>query len=199
MGEAAGKDKNSDSYSDYGSNRKYEDIKLADLRYAVDYRTRKNNLFESDTPNKFVLRDEKEWVKAVMISCSGDMHFMGKSKYRQLVITKRHPIFADRDTDVSTGTEQMGCALSLKKFSVLPSWQAKIHRGMNFISCKNTELACLMLVTGIRNPKNHWGHPLLKWGNSVDHSALVARRDRKDLIAQQVEALIRYFKEVFKL
>ncbi len=64
----------------------YNDITLADIRHAFEFMARNNTIFEAKKPNKYYLPAAGEWMKAVKISCSGDMKFMGEQKYREVAI-----------------------------------------------------------------------------------------------------------------
>ncbi|KAI9046938.1 hypothetical protein LZ554_009013 [Drepanopeziza brunnea f. sp. 'monogermtubi'] len=63
----------------------YKDITLADVRLVLEYYASKSKTFESDLPNRFIIRDpSKGWVEGVKISCEGDMKLLACKKYRDV-------------------------------------------------------------------------------------------------------------------
>ena len=81
----------------FGTYEATQDISLADARHAREYCSRDNKIFESDEPNRFVLRDKSEWLKAVMISCSGDEKILGMKKHWKVSIMRDYQILFSRD------------------------------------------------------------------------------------------------------
>ena len=106
-----------------GESKHYQDVTLADLRYAFDYFTCMNNIFESDTPNRNFIRKQDQWQKAVKISCGGDISFLGTAKYREVAIREDYEIFSVHN--VSTVSEHMDCTLILKRIELIRAEQTK--------------------------------------------------------------------------
>lgn len=172
---------------------------LADLRYAFEFMSERNTIFESAKPNKYYIRTANEWMKAVKISCSGDMAFMGKQKYREVAVRRRHSIFYDNvESLISNIPKQMGFALRVKEMDIDRSWYHRIEPEMDFDPCSNPESADLMINMDVANEDQRWGDPPAQWLHDHDRNltALVVRDDRKDLTIHQVEALIKYIEDV---
>lgn len=93
--------------------KKYRDVTLDDLRYAIDSHFQKMIVFEDNKPNFFVIRGESKWVKAVKVSCEGDVRFLRKAKFRQLEIRKDHSVFKTFD-GISVISQHMGWPLLAK-------------------------------------------------------------------------------------
>lgn len=127
----------------FGSYEVTQDITLADPRHAMEYFSRDNKIFESDEPNRFVLRDKSEWLKAVMMSCSGDEKFLGMKKHRKVSIRRDNQVFFSRD--ISTISQQMGIPLLIQRFARHPSWADKVSRDMGWDPYSNVQPYGLML------------------------------------------------------
>jgi hypothetical protein len=179
----------------------YEDITLADLRHAFEFMTDDNTIFEADKQNPYYIRAKGEWMKAVKISCSGDMIFMGKPKYREVAVHRSHKIFyPEPKLDISNISLQMGFPLLVQKMEVDRSWRHKITKDIKFDPCLNREVVWLMHnmdVNATMDFMSEWNCVnSLKWDNGIDYTVLVARKDMKELTTQQVEAFINYIKNV---
>jgi hypothetical protein len=87
------------THPDFGAYRKelHDDVNLLDFRYAFDYLTRNNYIFESPKPNPYFICKEGRWFKAVKICCSGDIIFERKSRYTEVAISRYHPLFSSND------------------------------------------------------------------------------------------------------
>jgi hypothetical protein len=186
------------SHPEFGPHEQeaFQDITLADLRHAVNYFSRRNYLFKSEEVNPFVIRTPSDWIKGVRVSCSGDMKFMGKKKYRQVEVRRNHPIFQDHD--ICTISRQMDFPLLVKSEAIAPEWQGKIHRGMLFDPYENRAVRLLMFNADIEDTLK-WGMVDLKWDNGMDKTALIARKDFKDLTPQQLEALVEFIEREIDL
>jgi hypothetical protein len=175
-----------------GEVKAYRDTTLNDLRFALDNISKELNIFEDDTPNPFVIRNEKNWIKAVKVSCEDDVKFLDKAKYREVEITKYHPIFFQHD-DISTVSQHIGWTLLAKKCPISPERESKIGQDRSFDPLCNVEALHTLTNTKPTAPVGRFGrvhYP--KWDNAQDPTVLFARQDRKDATKYQVEALSRY-------
>jgi hypothetical protein len=180
------------SHPEFGPHEQetFGDITLADLRHAVNYFSRRNYLFESEKVNPFVIRNPSDWIKGVRVSCSGDMTFMDKKKYRQVEVSRDNPIFGHHD--ICSISKQMGIPLLVKSETVAPEWRGKIHRGMRFDPCENRAVRLLMFRADVEDWHNWGSVDAFKWDNGIDKTALFVREDHKDLTPQHVEALVEF-------
>lgn len=174
----------------------HDNITLADLRHVFEFMTAENSIFDTDNKTPFYIRTRGEWIKAVKISCSGDMKFMGKPKYREVAVRSSHAIFSPRaQVDISKISEQMGFPLLVQKMEIDRSWYHKATSDPAFDPCENGEVIFLMRNLDVNSKLYEWGTVAQKWDNGIDHTALVVRKDKKDLIPQQIEVFIQYIKD----
>jgi hypothetical protein len=184
----------------YGEHDKelHNDATLSDLRYAFDYLTRNNYIFEATQPNPYVIRKEGRWFKAVKVSCSGDMVFEGKKKYVEVAISRYHPIFTQGNDGKSSISTHLGFPLLVKKICPNPNWvdrMNKLPKESRFSPYENPEM-CIMINVEVQS--KHWRCLEEQWDKGLDPTVLVARQDMKDLTTHQVEALVHYSREVLE-
>ena len=170
----------------------HNDVNLADLRYAFDYLTRRNYIFELDKPNPYVIRNPGRWFKAVKISCDGDIKLDGKKKFTEVSIHRHHPIF--RHDDGESGiSKHLGFTLLVKRIPPNPDWPDKmmrLPRSQRFHPYENHAAVSLMINVDVAS--KHWRFAPEIWDKGADPMVLVARKDMKDLTAHQVEVLADY-------
>lgn len=206
----------------FGEDTSYEDITLADLRYALNQFTQENTIFESDEPNKFILPHHNKWIKAVKISCTGDMRLLGMKKYREVTITSNHEVYGpfstefwglaenflvtgrqrrpgnpDLSPDICTISQHMGMTLRAKRLPYDPSMTARITDGMGWDPYDNYDFIKMMTETTIENENDCWGAAMPKFNIGQEHTVLITREDKKDITAQHLEALVSYCCDVF--
>lgn len=178
----------------------FQDITLADLRHTFEFMSYRNTIFEADKPNRYYLRTAGEWIKAVKISCSGDMKYMNKPKYREVAVRRFHKIFqVGANVDVCNISMQMGFPLLVKKMNIDRSWFHEIKNCQitGFDPCFNREVGFLMHNMDVSSSVDEWsGFDAMKWDNGIDYTVLVARKDKKEVTTYQVEALVDYIRNV---
>jgi hypothetical protein len=179
-----------------GEVSEYRDVTLNDFRSIIDTISNKMNVFENDTANSFVLRDETQWIKAAKISCSGDVEFLGKEKFRQIEVRKDHPVFTSFD-ELSIISEHIGLPLLAKKCPFDPTWLPQARKATGFDPCENSTAWRLMYNYKSTAPFGEWGFPKYPtWDNGMDPTVLFARKDQKDLTKYQIEGLCPYVEMV---
>jgi MYND finger len=190
-------DEDSES-AEYFDREAHNDVSLTDLRYAFDYLTRENYIFESDKENKFVIRKPDRWFKAVKVHCDGARKFDGKPKYTEVIISRRHPMFM-RPSGLSSISKHLGFPLLLKRLQPNPEWETKADKfrrdeRRSFGEGENEATSCLMIDVEVTS--RHWRWAPEIWDKGMDYTCLVARKDMKDLTAHQVQVLCSYCKLV---
>lgn len=192
-------DSDEEAYEDEGDKVTYDHITLADLRHALEFMTTGNTISEAVKPNRFYLRAAGQWIKAVKISCSGDMEFMKMPKYREVAIRRYHNIFdPDSQVDICNISSQMGFPLLVQKMNVDRSWfhEIKNCQVTRFDPCLNREVVFLMRNMDVSSVDGFDTVDAMKWDNGIDYTVLVARKDGKEVTTYQVEALVTYIKDV---
>lgn len=171
--------------------RTCHNITLADLRHAYEFLSRDNKVFESDQRNPYYLRAKGEWSRAVKISCSGDMKFMGKKKYRMVDIHSSHPIHhqpAEGAHKIPVSWE-MGFPLLVQKMNIDPNWLHETEKVDDPYRSNNLEMQFLN-VNISPHDKGFWftlRHE--RWALKQHPTILVARQDKSELTTQHIESL----------
>ena len=186
------------SDAEYDEKEKHNDVTLSDFRYAFDFLTRENYIFESKTENKFVVRKPGQWFNAVKVHCDGDVKFESKQKYTEVVISRRHPVFL-KPSGQSSISKHLGFPLLLMRLKPNPQWEverAKLPKNERRAlgTGENAETSCLMIEVDL-NSRN-WRYAPRVWDKGMDYTCVVARKDMKDITAHQVEALCNYSRYV---
>jgi hypothetical protein len=102
----------------------YHDVTLSDLRYAFQFFTKHDHIFESDEENPYYIHKGERWFKAVKMYCNGDVAYDGKKKYQQVDVSSRHQInFSDHD--IASITQEMGFPLRVRALPVDQGWRIK--------------------------------------------------------------------------
>lgn len=149
-------------------------------------------IFEADKPNNFVIRNKADWVDAVKVSCSGEVKFLGKAKYRHVEITIDHPIFTTYD-DTSSISKHMGWQLLAKKCHFSPDWISKFDSEPSFDPFYNAEALYPLANTKLTAPNGRFGMiGFPRWDNGQDPTILFVRRDKKYITEVKVETLSYY-------
>lgn len=139
----------------------YRDVTLNDLRAVVNSYSQKFTVFEDEKENPFVIRDESKWIKAVKVSCEGDVELLGKAKYRQIEIKKNHPIFHHHD-DISSVSKHKGWTLLAQKCPTSPKWASP-----SFDPCFNPEALYIVVNANLTAPISRFGMvDFPKWDRS---------------------------------
>lgn len=143
----------------------YGDVTLDDLWYFFIEFVREK-IFESSRKNMYIIQSADEWVKAVKISCCGDISFILKKQYRQAHIHRDHKIYgplsnATQETDllpnILTISRQLGPAPRLQRLTIDPVWRTRDMKGVEFSPYNNAKAKCLMLDADIENENGVWG------------------------------------------
>ena len=183
-------------------NHLYDDITLADFRYGFDIMASYHNIYDADIANKFVIRQDADWVKGVRIMCVQDFSHNKSSKdkhtqevylkhqeytyqevegsHRPLAVALSHPIFANgKQVLSSTFPMEMRLRIDILSNNLHP----------NFPCIKNIAMLHLMVETSLTS--DHWGKLAM---SDLPHSVIIARDNKTDLSLIQVLALSWYFK-----
>jgi hypothetical protein len=174
----------------------YRDITLADYRSAFTKFTELNRLFEGERINRFYIKEEKMWHKAVIISCRADVEILGKKKYRQVDIHRRHHIHSKEQASKSPLAYLMDIPLLCKVIPPNKSWGKYISAQEEAYLSENDDALSLMVNAEILD--HEWGTQVEGWEHGPSHTILVARYDKKDVSHHQVEALVSYFQNVVR-
>lgn len=177
---------------------KYRDVTLNDLRGVLNTLSQNMIIFEDDKVNRFIIRDESKWIKAVKVSCSGDIKFLGKAQFRQVEIKVNHPIYKSFD-DISTVSENLGWTLLAKKCPFDPAWAS---RAATSTTDPYENFAAQRLVQNWTPTAQFgdWGavkYPT--WDPFKDPTVLFARKDQKDTTKYQIEALDYYIDSTVRM
>jgi hypothetical protein len=172
----------------------YRDVTLADLRYGLSWLTRENGCFESEEKNPYILRAPQNWSKAVKISSSLDVLELGKKKYRDVLVRADHVVFENPD-GLSEAARCLGFPLLATTYEPSCEWTSEKDREKHYNQPKNEEVFCLIMNGDLRTKLDREQNSKeAKWEKVVS-TTLVARQDKKDLTAHQVEALICFTQE----
>lgn len=174
----------------------HNDANMSDLRYAFDYLTRDNRIFESDQPNPCYIRKPGIWCKAVKICCDAEMKLEGKKNFTEIAISRYHPMFTKTNT-ISSISKHMGFPIHVQKTALNPNWLAcmkQLPSSQWFSPFENIYAVCLMIDADVDS--KHWKLVDERWDKGRDSTVLVARKDLKDLTVHQVEALAFFSKDV---
>lgn len=176
----------------------YEDITLADFRYAVNRLTRYHNIYEAIIVNKFILRESGAWSKGVRSMCERDSHlYRNKQSALQDIYLKHvaldknqsddklryftalpegnsaHPVF--NDGRVSSISQQMGMKLRVSTLSAHLDGKSGCSGNAYFDD----------LMTEADPAGAMWGQRL--WRKA--YTAIFARENKTDFSVCHLEAL----------
>ncbi|KAF7934763.1 uncharacterized protein EAE98_002808 [Botrytis deweyae] len=134
-------------------------------------------------------------VKAVYIHCMGDRKILGLPKYTEVTISDSHVIFSrEKPTDISV---HMGIPLLTRKTGYVdPRWVDK-RPGIDYACAtskdpmSNRKALYLNLRANLKQ-EQYWGFSDMEKWDTVIGTVLVARQDKKDITAHQVEGLARF-------
>jgi hypothetical protein len=174
----------------------YQDVVPADLRTIVDYFRCYGEGLDKD-PGAFTigaasLKDifpslsrKPNTVRGVDIAGKGDQHFLGQVKFSENEVTTDHAIFKDaKPTPISV---HMKLPLLVRKYGNFYSAWVEPGYAEGFNPFENRTALFLNIETN--EPGGRWGFTdLLEWDQNIG-TVLVVREDKKDITAQQVEAL----------
>jgi hypothetical protein len=176
----------------------YQDVTLADLRYALNWFARYNDVFEAEGRNLYVLHDPRSWCKGVKVSGSLEVQQGGKKKYREVEVRSSHPVFMEPQ-GVSHAAKHVGFPLLATRIEASSEMLQDTKGKTGNDQSENLEISFLMMNPDIgtkgareQNAKHS------KWDEKVVATILVARQDKKDVTAQQIEALISYSEGALK-
>lgn len=182
-----------------GEYKVFEDVTLADLRSALTYMGSTTKLYESEKENRFFIRDEKEWVRGVKISCVGDMKVLGKRQFRDVMVSTYHQI-RSQPQPFPTISEHMGMTLRVFKCGyqrkVVDANSARKTKRHPFDSAMSS---ILMINANPEESNQGWCWADIKnWDSGTEPTVLVTRSDKKPISAKQVEVLIEYIRGVIQ-
>jgi hypothetical protein len=169
---------------------KHRDVSLSDFRLAMEFFSQNNKIFEGEARNPYCIRD-LPWIKGVIISNFGDMQLLRKKKYREVELHPEHRIFDNNDKEKSPIAHQMDIPFLVKKENSLWATAANIEK-LEWNPYLNLESHIMMVDTKLVGPD--WGLRLMARNihEIKDYSILVARSDKKDTTAQQVQGFVEY-------
>ncbi|KAF4624123.1 hypothetical protein G7Y89_g14050 [Cudoniella acicularis] len=170
----------------------YQDVRLSDLRLALNRLAQDEKIFESKVPNEYMLPNLKYWTSAVKVSTKdGDMRHLQVDKYREVKIHDSSDIFRN-STEIADVSKHLGFPVHVQKCSPASLWDTPANH-LNGKAWFNREIEFLMMGVNANNLET-WGHPDSKKWLKIP-TVLIARKDEKDLTVHQVEALVRYCEE----
>lgn len=173
----------------------YRDVTLADLRYGLNWLTRESGSFESEEKNPYILHAPQNWSKAVKISSSLDLLELGKKKYRDVLVRADHVVF-ENPVGVSEAARCLGFPLLATTYEPSFWWTSKEDKEKHDNQPENEEVSFLIMNGDFGTKlKREQNSKEAKWEKKVVSTTLVARQDKKDLTAHQVEAIICFTKE----
>ncbi|KAJ5035041.1 uncharacterized protein L3040_008303 [Drepanopeziza brunnea f. sp. 'multigermtubi'] len=185
----------------------YMDITLADVRLVLEYYASKSKTFESDFPNRFIIRDpSKGWVEGVKISCEGDMTSLACQKYRDVWARPSTP----EEDDLALINAKMGnprpelpkvCSISqhMGFTLVVQDTEMELSVKPGPIAFANVEVQAMMTNADPASDGASWGSndtEMLQLG--LAPTVLVMRQDGKAISAKQVEIFVSYCKDVLR-
>jgi len=193
--------------------RSYQDVTLADLRHTLNFFARNIVMFEAKWDNPYVVRYGTTWVKAAKINCDGDIFTRGVERYTQVEIRRDYSIF-DHNSEVCQISKQMGIPLRVQKCGIGLSWKDATFNP--FLNCAvepmmlpaGSDVWCLEGRTAPSYQSRTHRISLRSdadvfittdsspWLGDVAQTVLVARQDKMDFTAQQLEVFARYCGEL---
>jgi len=201
-------------FEDIGETNEFHDVTLSDLRYAFDFFTKHDRIFESDKEKPYYIRHRGQWRKAVKMYCNGDVKYDGKKKYQQVDVKLGHEIFFEHH-GISSITKELGFPMKLLAVPVDEGWWVKypalaIPRDEGWRlkwherrlpnkppycdPFQHVEVFNLMVEVDMHHET--YATADAKWYSLTGSNALlVMRNDYKDLMANQLEAVVSYSAE----
>ncbi|KAG4428216.1 hypothetical protein IFR05_016299 [Cadophora sp. M221] len=175
----------------------YGDVTVADLRFALDFLGHDAKLYEPEKENRFFIRDEKNWIRGVKISCDGDMKVLGKKRFRDVMVSSYHEIGIPPHA-VSNISKHMGMTI----------WVYKCPKQKKVVQVSNADLligafkngnATVLMMNANPEDEVSWGSvESSQWDREMTPTVLVVREDLKPINAKQIETLSQYCKEVLR-
>jgi hypothetical protein len=189
-------------FEDIGETHEFHDVTLSDLRYAFDFFTKHDRIFESDKENPYYIRHRGQWRKAVKMYCNGDVKYDGKKKYQQVDVKLGHEIFFEHH-GISSITKELGFPLRVLAVPVDEGWRLKWHerrlpdKPPYCDPFQHVEVFNLMLEVDMHHET--YATADAKWEYLTGSNVFLVMRDNyKDLMANQLEAVISYSAECLK-
>lgn len=159
----------------------YMNIGLSDMRAALNHFTKDTEYFESDKLNRLIDPRPREWIKAVKISCSGDIALRGKKKYRQILIRSSAEIFDD-SADTCSISKHIGLELLVQQDPLNEKYRDAFKRKEIEAPYDNTEMAFLVMDARPSEMNETWGAADIdKWDSGRESSVVVAGANKKNI------------------
>jgi hypothetical protein len=173
----------------------------------LEHYASKSKTFESDFPNRFIIRDlSKGWVEGVKISCEGDMKSLACEKYRDVWARPSTP----EEDDQALINTKMGdpkpelpklCSISQHMGFPLLAQDTEMDRSVKPgpVTFANVEVQAMMTNADPTLDGASWGSnntEMLQLG--LAPTVLVTRQDGKPISAKQVEVFVSYCKDVLR-
>ena len=168
------------------------DIRLEDLRHAVDYLSWYSHDLEYTQNAARIARMPYKPIRAIKVNCKGDQAVFGLEPYIPIEINRHHYLFSPHATlDLTSSrpkiAELIGVPLLLRQSGHDQAWERDPAQPANVYD--NQPITFLNMCA---NPTStHWGWAPLQWQNDVG-SVIVARADQQDITPRQLEAICSY-------
>ncbi|KAE8441958.1 hypothetical protein EG329_004125 [Mollisiaceae sp. DMI_Dod_QoI] len=176
----------------------WRDVGCEDLRWMFEYfrygdeplsviavpaETGDSGIQSEGAKNGYLAATGMNNIKAVMIACEIERRTTGNT-FVEVEIGPDHPIFRESPTQISV---KMKLPLLMHKFPV----QA-VEEGMDDLWFRNPEAAAMNRIVDLDD--RGWGYVADEWIGNIG-SVLIARADKKDLDAKQVDMLAAFCAE----
>ena len=168
------------------------DIRLEDLRHAIDYLSwyRYDGEYTQDAAR--IARMPYKPICAVKVNCKGDQAVFGLEPYIQIEINRHHYVFSPLAELHSKWSrpkiaELIGVPLFLRQSGHDQAWERDSSQPPNVYN--NQPITFLNMCTDPRSPD--WGWAPFQWQTDVG-SVVVARADQQDITPKQLEVICSY-------